>query len=109
MLVRHDRSESPNTPRHVGAVGLRNAEAVKSCLCLHERLLGLNVTGLPLGLVGQKGWAPVATGEGIHSCRPHRYNREIPLSSGHESGGQYLLEVKHLCWARIVSRTSMST
>jgi hypothetical protein len=68
VLVSHDTTDL-SYPTHPATQGLGDLGGgrggVNLGLCLHSAL-ALSVQGLPLGLVGQKLWAPVATGKGTH-------------------------------------------
>lgn len=68
VLVSHDSTDLSYTTHHategLGDLGGGNG-GVNLGLSLHSALV-LSAQGLPLGLIGQKLWAPVATGKGSH-------------------------------------------
>lgn len=99
VLVSQDTTDLSYLTHHategLGDLGGGNGR-VNLGLCLHSAL-ALSQRGLPLGLVGQKVWAPVATGKGTH-------RRTDPLESKESYRwlealnwvGQYLTEVKQV-------------
>jgi hypothetical protein len=95
VLVSHDTADLSFLTHHatqgLGDLGGGKGGANLG-LCLHSALT-LSQQGLPLGLVGQKLWAPVATGKGTHK-------RKDPLESKESYRWVETLEwVGQICWA----------
>jgi hypothetical protein len=77
VLVSQDTTDL-SFPGHYCTEGLGNlggGSGLNLGLCLHSAL-AISTSGLPLGLVGQKLWAPVATGKGTHSIKAPLENKE---------------------------------
>lgn len=70
VLVSHDTTDIsyPTHPKTKGLGDLGGGGGESPGIALHSAMV-LSKQGLPLGLVGQKIWAPVATGREKHPCK----------------------------------------
>lgn len=99
VLVSQDTCDLSYTTHHstegLGDLGGGNG-GVNLGLCLHTAL-ALTKEGLPLGLAGQKVWAPVASGKGTHERKaPLETKENYCWVEGLEWAEQYLSHVEQV-------------
>ena len=99
VLVSHDTPDL-SYPTHYASQGLGDLGGgrggVNLGLCLHSAM-AMSVQGLPLGLVGQKRWAPVATGKRTHKpTAPLETKESYRWLEALAWVGQYLAKLKQV-------------